>query len=202
MGPWPCVPYGLNWFEETEVVSALIVLYGLITLLFATLLFIAARMQARSRTAIEQLTVIIQALTEYTSTTAQSTGSPLISNELRTAVDRLTAELKQLRERSTENAEGTLSSADAGEACNAAIELLMTKIDDRMHDQIGIPRQVAKELKAAIDALNSRMEHLAAIVHRVPNPAEVDSDETTSRPSVAFDTKTLQVLRDLLKEFE
>ena len=175
----------------------LIVLYGLITLLFATLLFIAGRLQARSKTAIDRLTVIVERLTEYTSTTAQSTGSPAISNEFRTAVDRLTAELKQLRERSTD-AERGLSSAEAGDACNAAIELLMAKIDHRMHDQIGMTQQVAKELKAAIDALNSRMENIAAIVH----PAEVSSHETTLRPSVTFDTKTLQDLRDLLKAFE
>ena len=175
----------------------LIVRYGLITLLFATLLFIAGRLQARSKTAIDRLTVIVERLTEYTSTTAQFTGFPAISNEFRTAVDRLTAELKQLRERSTD-AERGLSSAEAGDACNAAIELLMAKIDDRMHDQIGMTQQVAKELKAAIDALNSRMEHIAAIVH----PAEVSSHETTLRPSVTFDTKTLQDLRDLLKAFE
>jgi methyl-accepting chemotaxis protein len=191
------MPYGPNWFDEAEVALGLIVLYGLITLLFATLLFIAGRLQARSKTAIDRLTVIVERLTEYTSTTAQSTGSPAISNEFRTAVDRLTAELKQLRERSTD-AERGLSSAEAGDACNAAIELLMAKIDHRMHDQIGMTQQVAKELKAAIDALNSRMENIAAIVH----PAEVSSHETTLRPSVTFDTKTLQDLRDLLKAFE
>ena len=183
--------------QLAEIALDIIVLYALITLFFTTLLFIAGRLQAKSKMAIERLTVVAERLTEHNSATAHSNGSPAISDEFRTAFDRLTAELKQLRERSTD-AERGLSSAEAGDACNAAIELLMAKIDHRMHDQIGMTQQVAKELKAAIDALNSRMEHIAAIVH----PAEVSSHETTLRPSVTFDTKTLQDLRDLLKAFE
>ena len=183
-----------------EVALDIIVLYALITLFFTTLLFIAGRQQARSKKAIDRLTVLAERLTEQSSAAAQSVG-PAISDEFRTAVDRLTAEVKWLRERSTDDAERTLSSAGAGEACNAAIELLTAKIDHLMDDRIGMPQQFAK-LKAAIDTFNSRVEYLTTIVQRIPNAAELYSDETTSRRSVTFDAETQQDLRDLLKEFE
>ena len=179
----------------------IIVLYALITLFFTTLLFIAGRLQAKSKMAIERLTVVVERLTEHNSATAHSNGSPAISDEFRTAFDRLTAELKQLRERSAENAETALSSAEAGQACKAAIELLMAKIDHLLN-WVGMPQQLTEELKAAIDPLNSRIEHLTAMVQRMPNQAETCSDQTTSRRSVTFDSKTQQDLRDLLKEFE
>jgi hypothetical protein len=65
-----------------------------------------------------------------------------------------------------------------------------------------MPQEVAEELKAAIEALNTRIEQITSIVQRIPNPAEASSDETTSRRSVTFDAKTQQDVRDLLKEFE
>jgi BMFP domain-containing protein YqiC len=185
-----------------EVALGIIVLYALITLLFTTLLFIAGRLQARSKMAIDRLSVIAEGLTEHTSATAQSIGSSAICDEFRTAFDRLTAELQQLRVRSADNAETALSSAEAPQACKAAIELLMTKIDHLLREGIGMPQQVAAELKAAIEALNTRIEQITSIVQRLPNPAEASSDETTSRRSVTFDAKTQQDVRDLLKEFE
>jgi hypothetical protein len=188
--------------QLAEVALGIIVLYALITLLFTTLLFIAGRLQARSKTAIDRLTGIVEQLTDHTSAAAQSAGSAAIGGEFRTAVDQLTAELKQLRERSADNAVRALNSAEAGEPCNAAIELLMAKIEHLENHRIGVPQLVAEELKAAIDALNSRIEHLTATVERIPNPAEESSDETTSRRSVTLDTKTQQDLRDLLTEFE
>jgi methyl-accepting chemotaxis protein len=183
-----------------EVALGIIVLYALITLLFTTLLFIAGRLQARSKTAIDRLSVIAEGLTEHTFATAQS-ATPAICEEFRTAFDRLTAELQQLRERSADNATA-LSSAENGQACKAAIELLTAKIDHLLRKGIGMPQEVAEELKAAIEALNTRIEQITSIVQRISNPAEASSDETTSRRSVTFDAKTQQDVRDLLKEFE
>jgi hypothetical protein len=187
---------------NAEVASGIIVLYVLITLLFTTLLFIAGRLQARSKTAIDRLSVIVERLTEHTSATAQSTATPAISDQFRTAFDRLTAELTQLRERSADNAEAVLSSAEAGQACKAAIELLMPKIDDLLKDRIGMPQHLAEELEAAMRALNSRIEQLMAILQRIPNPAEASSHETTARRVVTSDRKIEHELHDLLKEFE
>src|SRR5437879_1382070 len=127
-----------------EVALGIIVLYALVTLLFTTLLFIAGRLQARSKTAIDRLSVIAEGLTKHTSATAQSVATPAICGEFRTALDRLTAELQQLRERSADNAETTLSSAEAGQAFKSAIELLTAKIDHLLRDGIGMPQQVAE----------------------------------------------------------
>jgi len=188
--------------SNAEVALGIIVLYALITLLFTALLFIAGRLQARSKTAIDRLSVIAERLTEHTSATAQSMGSPAFIDEFRTTFDRIDAELKKLRERSADNAETASSSAEAGQACKATLELLMAKIDHLMSVRIGMSQQVAEELKAAIDASTGRIEQLTAIIQRTPNPPEARSDETTSGRSATFVTKIQQDLRDLLKEFE
>lgn len=194
---------GMLWTmrPNAEVASGIIVLYVLITLLFTTLLFIAGRLQARSKAAIDRLSFIVERLTEQTSATAQSTTAPAISDQFRTAFDRLTAELTQLRERSADNAEAALSSAEAGQACKAAIELLMAKIDHLLRDRMGMPQHLAEELETAVGALNSMIEQLTAIVQRKPNPAETSSDETTARRVVTSDSKIQHELRDLLNEF-
>lgn len=181
---------------------SIIVLYALITLLFTTLLFIAGRLQARSKTAIDRLSVIAERLTEYASAKAQSMGSSAFIDEFRTTFDRINAELKQFRERSVDNVDTASSSAEAGQGCKAALELLMAKIDHLMSIRLGMSQVVAEELKTAIDASTARIEQLTAIIQRKPNPPEANSDETTSGRSATFDAKTQQDLRDLLKEFE
>lgn len=176
---------------------SLTILYASIALLLTVLVFIRGMIEARTRTAIERLSVKISELTERSANTTLSEDSRSAGDaEIIGAIDQLNAKIVQLAEllgaRMQDGRQITIC-ADVRtsiEQLTGKIEQLTTPAvdpsEDASHDC------VLEETKAAIDVLTMTVQQLTAGIQEIGKPtAELEKWRSGMQ----------RELRDVLKEF-
>jgi len=178
---------------------SLTILYASIALLLTVLVFIRGVIEARTRTAIERLSVKILELAERSANTTLSEDSRSAGDaEIIAAIDQLNAKIVQLAElvaAPMQDGRQITICADVRtsiEQLTGKIEQLTTRptvdpSEDANHDC------VLEEIKAAIDALTMNVQQLTAGIQEIGKPtAEIEKWRRGMQ----------RELRDVLKELQ
>ena len=177
---------------------SLTILYASIALLLTVLVFIRGMIEARTRTAIERLSVEISELAEHSANKTLSEDSRSAGDaEIIAAIDQLNAKIVQLAEllgAPMQDGRQITICADVRttiEQLTGKIEQLTTLAVDPSED--ASHHCVLEEIKVAIDTLTMNVQQLTAGIQEIGKPtAEIEKWRRGMQ----------RELRDLLKELQ